>query len=331
MVTGRSLSPTGRCDRQLPSLSQQPPIKRLAAFISLCYKLTMQAFSYVPARTLQEALDVLAKEGDQAKLLSGGTDILVMLREGRRKAKTVVDVKGIPELNELSYDAKKGLTIGAAVPCYKIYGMPAIALAYPGIIDSASLIGGTAIQGRATLGGNICTASPAGDTLPTLIALEATCHTARGGVRREIPIEKMFAGPGRTVLEPNEILIQIKVPAPGRNSGSAYLRFIPRNEMDIAVTSAGVSVTLDDDKKTILKARIAIGAVAPIPLFVPEAGAALIGKEATAEAIEEAAQLAKAAAKPISDMRGTAEHRKHLTYVMTKRALEKAIERAKAN
>ena len=290
----------------------------------------MQAFSYVPARTLQEALDVLAKEGDQAKLLSGGTDILVMLREGRRKARTVVDIKAIPELNELTYDPKKGLIVGAAVPCYKIYGTPAIVQAYPGLIDSASLIGGTAIQGRATLGGNICTASPAGDSLPTLIALEAACYTARGGVRRDIPIEKMFVGPGRSALESNEILIQIRLPAPGRHSGSAYLRFIPRNEMDIAVVSAGVSVTLDDDRKTIIKARVAIGAVAPIPLFVPEAGAALVGKLANAEAIEEAAQLAKAAAKPITDMRGTAEHRKHLTYVMTKRALEKAIERAKA-
>ncbi len=299
--------------------------------IRLCYKSAMQAFSYVPARTLQEALDVLSKEGDQAKLLSGGTDILVMLREGRRKARTVVDVKAIPELNELTYDPKKGLIIGAAVPCYKIYSTPAIVQAYAGLIDSASLIGGTAIQGRATLGGNICTASPAGDSLPTLIALEASCHTARGGVRRDILIEKIFAGPGRTVLEPNEILIQIKIPAPQRHSGSAYLRFIPRNEMDIAVVSAGVSVTLDDDKKTIIKARIAIGAVAPIPLFVPEAGAALVGKPATASTIEEAAQLAKAAAKPITDMRGTAEHRKHLTYVMTKRALEKAIERAKGN
>jgi len=291
----------------------------------------MQAFSYVPARTLQEALDVLAKEGDQAKLLSGGTDILVMLREGRRKARTVVDVKGIPELNELSFDAKKGAVIGAAVPCYKIYGNATLAQTYAGLVDSTSIIGGTAIQGRATLGGNICTASPAGDSLPTLIALEASCHTARGGVRRDIPIEKMFAGPGRTVLEPNEVLIQIKLPAPARNSGSAYLRFIPRNEMDIAVTSAGVSVTLDDDKQTIVKARIALGAVAPTPLLVPEAGAALIGKAATAEAIEEAAQLAKAAAKPITDMRGTAEHRKHLAYVLTKRALEKAIERAKGN
>lgn len=290
----------------------------------------MQAFSYVPARTLQEALDVLAKEGDQAKLLSGGTDILVMLREGRRKARTVVDVKGIPELNELSFDAKKGAVIGAAVPCYKIYGHAALAQTYPGLVDSTSIIGGTAIQGRATLGGNICTASPAGDSLPTLIALEASCHTARGGVRRDIAIEKIFAGPGRTVLEPNEVLIQIKLPAPARNSGSAYLRFIPRNEMDIAVTSAGVSVTLDDDKQTIVKARIAIGAVAPTPLFVAEAGAALVGKAATAEVIEEAAQLAKAAAKPITDMRGTAEHRKHLAYVLTKRALEKAIERAKA-
>jgi carbon-monoxide dehydrogenase medium subunit len=289
----------------------------------------MQAFSYVPARTLEEATAVLAKEGDKARLLSGGTDILVMLREGRRKASVVVDVKGIPQLNELSYDPKRGLTIGAAVPCHKIYGHAAIANAYPGLIDSVSLIGGVAIQGRATLGGNIGTASPAGDSLPMLIALEAVCLVARGGIRKEVPIEKMFVGPGKTILQPDEILVQIMIPAPARNSGAAYLRFIPRNEMDIAVTSAGVNVVLSEDKGTFTKARIALGAVAPTPLFVPEAGAALVGKPVNEASIEVAARAAQAAARPISDMRGSAEQRKQLAYVMTKRALAQAVERAK--
>jgi len=291
----------------------------------------MQAFSYVPARTIDEATAVLAKEGDKAKLLSGGTDILVMLREGRRSATVVVDVKGIPQLNELKYDPKKGLTVGAAVPCYKIYGNPDIAKAYPGLMDSVTLIGGTAVQGRATLGGNICTASPAGDSLPTLIALEAVCLIARGGIRREVPIEKIFAGPGRTILQPDEMLVSIYIPAPARHSGAAYLRFIPRNEMDIAVTSAGVSVVLSEDLKTFVKARIALGAVAATPLFVPEAGAMLVDQPVNAESIEAASRLAQGAAKPITDMRGTADQRKHLAYVMTKRALEMAIERASKN
>ena len=291
----------------------------------------MQAFSYVPARTIEEATAILAKEGDKAKLLSGGTDILVMLREGRKKASVVVDVKAIPQLNELTFDPKKGLTIGSAVPCYKIYGHAEIAKAYPGLMDSVTLIGGTAIQGRATLGGNICTASPAGDSLPTLIALEAVCLIAKGGIRKEIPIEKIFAGPGRTILQPDELLVSIFIPTPARHSGAAYLRFIPRNEMDIAVTSAGVSVVLSEDKSTFTKARVALGAVAPIPLFVPAAGAALIGKPVNAESIEAAAQAAKTAATPITDMRGSADQRKQLSYVMTKRALEIAVERAKSN
>lgn len=289
----------------------------------------MQAFSYVPARSISEAADILAKEGDAAKLLSGGTDIIVQLREGRRSAKVVVDVKGIPELNQLSFDPAKGLIVGAAVPVHRLYNNAAIAAAYPGLMDAATLIGGTAIQGRATLGGNVCTASPAGDSIPTLIAHGAVAIVASRSVTREIALEKFFAGPGRTVLNPGELLVCFKIPVPKPNSGGAYLRFIPRNEMDIAVVSAGVFVQLDEARATVTNARVALGAVAPIPLFVPEAGAALAGKPLSAETVEAAAQAAKAAAKPISDMRGTAEQRKHLSYVMTKRALEKAIERAK--
>jgi carbon-monoxide dehydrogenase medium subunit len=290
----------------------------------------MQAFSYVSAKTVGEASAILAQEGENAKILSGGTDIIVQLREGRRNAKVVVDVKAIPELNQLTYDPQKGLTIGAAVPCHRIYGDAAIAKAYPGLMDSVTLIGGTAVQGRATLGGNVCTASPAGDSLPTLIALEAACVVASKSVTKEIPIEKFFTGPGKTVLQPGELLVAFRIPAPKANSGAAYLRFIPRNEMDIAVTSAGVSVVLDSSKTKIVSARIAIGAVAPIPLYVPEAGAALAGQAISDAALNQAAELAKAAARPISDMRGSADQRKHLSAVLTKRALEIAIKRAQA-
>jgi CO/xanthine dehydrogenase FAD-binding subunit len=290
----------------------------------------MQAFSYVSAKSVSEASAILAQEGDNAKVLSGGTDIIVQLREGRRSAQVVVDVKSIPELNELSYDAAAGLTIGAAVPLYRIYSDAKLAALYPGLMDSATLIGGTAIQGRATLGGNVCTASPAGDALPTLIALGARCVVSAPNGIREIAIENFFAGPGRTVLQKGDLLVAFKLPAPQRNSGAAYLRFIPRNEMDIAVVSAGVAVQLSADKTTFVAARIALGAVAPTPLFVPEAGAALVGQPVGETAIDAAAAIAKAAARPISDMRGSAEQRKHLSAVMTKRALEIAVERARA-
>ncbi|RMG62412.1 MAG: xanthine dehydrogenase family protein subunit M [Chloroflexi bacterium] len=289
----------------------------------------MQAFSYVSARTLSEAADILAREGDQAKCLSGGTDLIVFLREGRRSAKVVVDVKGIPELNQLGYSPKEGLTIGAAVPLHRIYNDAHVIEHYPGLIDAATLIGGIAIQGRATLGGNVCTASPAGDSIPILIAYETTCIVASRNVTKAIPLEKFFVGPGRTVLQPGELLVALKLPPPKPNSGAAYLRFIPRNEMDIAVTSAGAMVVLDEDKRRFVGARLALGAVAPTPLFVPEAGAALTGQPVSDEVIEAAARAAQAAARPITDMRGSAEQRKHLSYVMTKRALLRAIERAR--
>jgi CO/xanthine dehydrogenase FAD-binding subunit len=290
----------------------------------------MQAFSYVSAKTIGEAAAVLAKEGDNVKILSGGTDILVQLREGRRQAGLVLDVKAIPELNQLSFDPLKGLTIGAAVPCHKIYTDPNVVKHYAGLIDSVSLIGGTAIQGRATLGGNVCTASPAGDSIPTLIAFGTTCTVMSRSVTRQIPIEKFCTGPGKNGLLPGELLVSFQIPAPKPRSGAAYLRFIPRNEMDIAVTSAGVSVQLDESKTKFVAARVALGAVAPTPLYVPEIGALLAGQDVTPAALDRAAELAKAAAKPISDMRGSAEQRKHLSAVMTRRALEIAIARAKA-
>lgn len=290
----------------------------------------MQAFSYVPARSIAEASEILSKEGEGAKLLSGGTDIIVQLREGRRSAKVVVDVKGIPELNQLTFDSRAGLVVGAAVPCHRIYNNAEIAKAYPGLIDAVSLIGGTAIQGRATLGGNVGTASPAGDSIPALIAHEATVVVASRSVTKEMPLEKLFAGPGKTVLQPGELIVCFKLPAPKPNAAGAYLRFIPRNEMDIAVVSAGAMVVLNEAKDAFVSARVALGAVAPTPLFVADAGAVLAGKPVDDVHIDAAAKIAQSMAKPISDMRGSAEQRKHLAFVLTRRALEKALARAKA-
>jgi CO/xanthine dehydrogenase FAD-binding subunit len=290
----------------------------------------MQAFSYLSAKTIGEAAAVLAKEGDNVKILNGGTDILVQLREGRRQAGVVLDVKSIPELNQISFDPLKGLVIGAAIPCHKIYDNPDVIKHYAGLIDSVSLIGGVAIQGRATLGGNVCTASPAGDSIPTLIALGTICVVMSRSVTRQIPIEKFCIAPGRNALLPGELLVSFQIPAPKPRSGAAYLRFIPRNEMDIAVTSAGVAVQLDESKTRFVSARVALGAVGPTPLFVPEISAALAGQDVTTATLDRAAELAKAAAKPISDMRGSAEQRKHLSAVMTRRALDIAIQRARA-
>jgi carbon-monoxide dehydrogenase medium subunit len=289
----------------------------------------LQAFEYAIPQTVDEAVSLLAAQGDQARVLAGGTDLIVQLREGRRRLDWVVDVKKIPEVNELSYSPQQGLRLGAAVPCHKIYGDATIARAYPGLMDAFTLVGGTQIQGRASVGGNLCNSSPAADTIPALIVHHAVCVIAGPNGRREVPVEQFCTGPGRNVLGRGEFLVALRFPAPPRNFGAQYQRFIPRNEMDIAVVGVGSAVVLSNDQATITAARIALGAVAPTPLLVEEAAAALLGQPITDTAIAAAASAAKAAARPISDMRGTVEQRRHLVDVLTRRTLQGAIARAK--
>lgn len=289
----------------------------------------MRAFDYIPAKTVDEAVALLAEKGDQAKPLSGGTDLIVMVREGRRQLDLMVDVKDIPETNVLSFSQDSGLHLGAAVPCYRIYADDKISAAYPGLADAAKIIGGTAIQGRASVGGNLCNASPAADTIPPLIVLEAICVIAGPNGTREVPADQFCTGPGQTVLENGEFLVSFKIPAPKNHSSSYYLRFIPRNEMDIAVVGAGASVVLDTEKTSFVSARIGLAAVAPTPLFAEEASASLAGREVSDEAVNAAAEAARRIARPISDMRGTIEQRVHLVEVLTRRALNGAIQRVK--
>jgi CO/xanthine dehydrogenase FAD-binding subunit len=288
----------------------------------------LQAFDYAAVQSIGEAVSLLAKHGDQARPLAGGTDIIVAVREGRRQVAMLVDIKGIPEVNQLAYDASQGLTLGAAVPCYRIYEHQEIAATYPGLIDAVSLVGGTAIQGRASVGGNLCNASPAADTTPALIVHRAVCVIAGPNGRREMPVEQFCTGPGRTALQPGEFLVALRMPSPPRHFGAQYLRFIPRNEMDIAVVGVGASVVLNQDQSSFVSGRVALGAVAPTPLLV-ETAAELSGKAVSDETIQQAAEAAQAAARPIDDMRGTAQYRRHLVGVLTRRALRGAIQRAK--
>jgi carbon-monoxide dehydrogenase medium subunit len=289
----------------------------------------LHAFDYATPQSVADAVVLLNEHGENALVLAGGTDLIVQLRENRRRAEVVVDIKGISEANELSYDVSTGLTIGAAVPCYRIYGDAAIAAAYPGLMDATSLVGGTGIQGRASLGGNLCNGSPAGDTIPPMIVLGGVARIAGPDGTREVAVEDFCTGPGRTVLANGEFLISLHFPTPEPHSGAYYLRFIPRNEMDIAVVGVGVSVVLSDDHSRFVSARIALAAVAPTPLFVREAGDALAGQAVSDESIQKASEIAQAAARPISDMRGTAEYRTHLTGVLTRRVLNGAVQRAK--
>ena len=289
----------------------------------------MEAFDFVAAKSIDEAVSILNEHGDRARIIAGGTDILVMMRAGRRLADVVIDVKDIPELSNMSYSAGSGLSLGAAVPCYQIYQDAAVSAAYPGLIDSASLIGGIQIQGRASIGGNLCNAAPSGDSIPAVIALGGVCHIAGPNGWRTLAAEEFCTAPGQNALQRGELLVSIQFPAPVPNSGANYLRFIPRNEMDIAVAGVGSSVVLDDSGQNFVSGRVALASVAPTPVFSRAAGDSLAGKPVNDETIRAASELAMADAKPINDMRGTIRQRIHLIGVLTRRTLNNAVERAR--
>ena len=288
----------------------------------------MRAIDYVAPTSLSEAVSVLSANGDRARPLAGGTDIIVQLRGGRRELDVLVDAKKIPELNQIEM-TDSGLRLGAAVPCYQIYQNQQVAAAYPGLIDAAGLIGSIQIQGRASIGGNLCNAAPSGDSIPPVITLGGEAHINGPNGWRAVAAENFCTGPGRSVLEPGEILVGIQIPAPAANSGTAYLRFIPRNEMDIAVAGVSSSVVLDASGQTIQSARIALASVGPTPILATAAGDSLAGKAVSDDAIAEAGRLASEAATPITDMRGTIRQRHHLVDVLTRRTLNIAIRRAR--
>jgi carbon-monoxide dehydrogenase medium subunit len=289
----------------------------------------LEWIDFAAPKTLSEALALMASHGDRARPIAGGTDILVQLRGGRRSADVLVDVKAIPELNQISYDPQAGLVLGAALPCYRIYQNQTVASAYPGLVDSATIIGGIQIQGRATIGGNLCNAAPSGDSIPIVIALGGVCNISGPNGNRQVPAEEFCTAPGRNILQPGELLVSINLPAPQGHSGANYLRFIPRNEMDIAVAGVGSSVVLDDSGQNFVSARISLASVAPTPVLSQEAGDSLAGKPVSESAIQEASEKAMADAKPISDMRGTIRQRVHLVGVLTRRTLNNAVRRAR--
>ena len=288
----------------------------------------MHPFAYVAPSTVAEAVAELNKHGDRARPLAGGTDLLVKARANVWELDAVVDIKNIPELMTLTINGD-GLSIGAAVPCYQVYDNSEVAAQYPGIVDSVSIIGGIQIQSRAGLGGNLCNAAPSGDGIPALIAHSAVAKIASVNGTREVAVEDFCTGPSRTVLEAGELLVSIEVPKPAPNSGAAYTRFIPRNEMDIAVAGVGVFVQLDASGQNFESARIALASVGPTPILASAAGDSLAGKPVNDDTIAAAAALAKDAATPITDMRGTIEQRRQLVEVLTGRMIKQAVERAR--
>jgi len=287
----------------------------------------MRDFEYEAPRSLSEAIALLSRSNGRARPLAGGTDLIDHVRTGRLTPDLIVDLKKIPELGRLEFSSD-ALRIGAAVPCYRIYEDARISREYAALAESCRIIGGIQIQNRASVGGNLCNSGPAADSIPSLIALKAVCVIAGPNGSREVPAEDFCTGPSANVLQPGEILVELRLPLRPPKSGSHYRRFIPRNEMDIAVVGVAADVRLDDSGQKITAARIAVGAVAPKPLFAAEASATLVGQPADEKSIAEAACAARALAKPIDDMRGTVEFRLHVTEVLVRRVLTEAIARA---
>lgn len=275
--------------------------------------------------SIDAAVALLAAEGGTSRLLAGGTDVLVQLRSGMVEPDLVVDIKRIPGLDSIA-DEDGGWRVGAAVPAVEMKEHAALYAAWPGVVEAANLIGSTQIHNRATLAGNLCNGSPAADSVPAMAAAGAVARIHGPNGVRDVPVEEITTGPGKTVLAQGEMVGSIFLPGRPANSGDAYLRFIPRSEMDIAVVGAGVSLVMDGD--TVASARVALGAVAPTVRVVAAAAEALVGRTIDAAA-DDLAAAASAACSPIDDKRGTVEFRTKVAGVLAVRAARIAADRAK--
>jgi CO/xanthine dehydrogenase FAD-binding subunit len=279
---------------------------------------SLQEFVYDSPETIDAAVAAMA--ASDARALAGGTDLVPQLREGRCQAGRIVDLKRIPELTAIATLPDGGFSIGAAATATAISRHAGLAAAYPAVAQSAQLIGGVQIQNRASLGGNICNAAPSADAVPALICHEARALVAGRNGRREVAVDTLFRGPGRTALDAGEILVSILLPPAQPRSAARYLRFTPRREMDIAIAGAGTWLRLDAEG-AIAAARIVLASVAPTPIRAPSAEQRLIGEKPTRALLEEAGRLAAGDARPISDTRGSADYRRSLVAVLTARAL----------
>jgi CO/xanthine dehydrogenase FAD-binding subunit len=286
----------------------------------------MPSLNFAVPTTVDEAVKILAGASGMAKVLAGGTDLLVQLRSGRVKPELIVDTKKIPELIGIREESDR-FVIGASTPGVMVYEHEALTRAWPGIVEGLDLIGSEQIQGRASLAGNLCNASPAADSVPAMIAARATAVIAGPSGRREAPVEAIVTGPGRTSLEKGEFIVEFHVPKPKPRQSDAYLRFIPRTEMDIAVVGVGVNVTLDGNG-VCTDARVVLGAVAPTQVVADEAAGALIGHRLDDDALTKLDAAAGRACKPINDKRGTIEYRIKIAGVLARRAAAIAFQRA---
>lgn len=285
----------------------------------------MRPFDYIAPHSLKEAAAVLAQASGAVRPIVGGTDLIAQMKEGKVLPSLVLDMKRIPEMLHLEYVDGDGLRIGAAVSCTDVASYSVTQERYPALAQSCQLVGSTQIQNRASVGGNVCNAAPSADTVPPLLIYEATCIIIGPSGERRVPLEDFFVGPGSTVLASQELLVSLVLPPPPPNSSSSYLRLIPREEMDIAVVGVGSLVAIDATSGHCSRARIALAAVAPTPRRARDAEAVLQGQILSDATLDAAGEKAANAAQPISDVRGTAEYRRELVKVLTRRTLKKSI------
>lgn len=280
---------------------------------------------YESPTTIKEVVGLLKKERGKAYVLAGGTDLLVGMKLGTVEPDLLVDIKHIPAMSTVK-TSKTGFRIGAAVSCAELGENKALKKAWPGVIEAANLIGSDQVQGRCTVVGNLCNASPAADSVPALIAAGAKAIIVGVDGRRTVAVENIATGPGKTSLKKGEVIEALTLPNQTKTSGDAYLRFTPRTEMDIAIVGVGINLTLE--KGLVSKARVVLGAVAPTAILVPEAAEALIGTKVDKKALENLAAACSAACRPIDDKRGSAEYRTRIAGVMAVRAAKIAFKRA---
>ena len=291
----------------------------------------MRKFEYFAPTSLDEAIQLLSRDGNGGRALAGGTDLVVQMKEGGAKfpmPSYVVSLRRLPEIKGIEFGEREGLRIGAGVTMAEVAESALIRERYPLIAEGAGLVGSLQTMNMATVGGNVCNAAPSADIAPPLLACDADAVIAGPSGRRVLPLEEFFLGPGLTALQPGELLVELLAPAPPPRTGGAYARHTPRKQMDIAVVGVGVALTLSASD-VIERARIALGAVAPTPIRAREAEAVLVGQAASDAVFAQAAEAAAAECRPISDIRGSAKFRRHLVQVMTERLLREALERAK--
>ena len=289
----------------------------------------MVSVVYEAPDSIDGAISLLANADIPAKILAGGTDLIIQTNRSTEESRLLVDVKKIAGMLDANLSAD-GLDLGPSMSCAEFTSRDDIQKVFPGLVEAAYLIGSTQVQGRASIGGNLCNSSPAADTIPALLVNGAQCVIAGPSGERTVAAEDFMTGVGQNCMVKGELLKMIHLPAPAAKTSDAYLRFIPRTEMDIAVAGAGVSVTVDDSG-ICTAARVAIGAVSPTARLVSEAADALIGTMLDEDALQAAATAASDASSPITDRRGTAEYRKQIVGVLVKRAAKIAATRARGN